>query len=83
MRLARNTVPGAAALHGQRMAVEHALDLGLADDAALVFFLLAKRSRSAVQSSQLSPRLRLFIAPFASMQSHRDRPANSDRHRAA
>src|SRR6266567_1011287 len=27
---------------GQRVAVEHALHLGLADDAALVFFLLGK-----------------------------------------
>ena len=41
MRLARITVPGAAALQ-ERMAVQHAFDLGLTDDAALVFLLLGE-----------------------------------------
>jgi hypothetical protein len=54
---------------GDCMAVEHAFDLGLTDDAALVFLLLGKAQQIlGVQSSQLSPRSRLRILPLASMQ---------------
>src|SRR5690348_8687150 len=68
MRFARKTVPGAAALHASACpssipSISVWLTMRL-----LYFSCSAKRRTSVVQSSQLSPRSRLRIAPFASMQ---------------
>ena len=67
MRLARKTVPGAAALHASAWpssmpSISVWLPMRLR-----YFGSSQKRIRSAVQSSQLSPASRLRIAPFASI----------------